>query len=195
MSSVQDLNLNETALFAGVPRARVEKAIENGIAQPRTSVVARSAVRLPIEAVAFFRSMDRSGAESLPVSTRRLAWARIIADCHSKVALGEGLTLDVPALAGDALGRAAAYARSRGEYIVSDPEILGGTPVIRGTRLGVHAIRARLDGGEPMSDLMVDYPGIPRDAFEAARDFAAANPERGRPRSGRPWRKAGTKPG
>lgn len=191
MSMSADLTINETALLAGVPRSRVEKSIERSIATPvRSKAPSKGAsVRLPVAAVAFFRAMEVSGAADLPAKVRRAAWRTILRDCRARVVLGEGLVLDVPSLSGEALDRATTYARAKSEFIVADPTILGGTPVIRGTRLNVHAIKARLDGGETVDDLLLDYPDVPREAFEAARLFATANPLRGRP-AGRPWRKA-----
>ena len=90
-------------------------------------------------------------------------------------------------LAGGPLRAALAYRAARDRHIVSDNEILGGTPMIRGTRITVHAVRGRLEGGDPVEELMEDYPGVPREAFEAADLYARTHPLRGRP-GGRPWR-------
>ncbi len=97
--------------------------------------------------------------------------------------------LDVGRLAGDAMRRAERYRVARDTHIVVDPEILGGTPVIRGTRLSVYAVRARLEGGETLDDMRADYPHVSRAALEAAALYARAHPLVGRP-SGRPWLRA-----
>jgi uncharacterized protein (DUF433 family) len=55
-----------------------------------------------------------------------------------------------------------------GEWIVSDPEIEGGAPCLRGTRLTVAAVAARLAGSDEVADLMEDYPYIDPRAFLAA---------------------------
>jgi uncharacterized protein (DUF433 family) len=39
------------------------------------------------------------------------------------------------------------------DLIVSDPEIMGGTPCIEGTRLTVYAVAARIRGGETIAEL------------------------------------------
>lgn len=72
-------------------------------------------------------------------------------------------------------------------YVVSDPDILGGTPVIAGTRLTVYAVLGRMRSGETVDDLAADYPEIPRDAFAVAERYARTHPLREHP-SGRPWR-------
>jgi uncharacterized protein (DUF433 family) len=46
------------------------------------------------------------------------------------------------------------------DRIVSDPEILSGKPVIRGTRLAVEFILDLLAAGQPESDILSNYPGL-----------------------------------
>lgn len=48
------------------------------------------------------------------------------------------------------------------ERITVNPEILGGKPVIRGTRLAAELILELLAAGETESDLMENYPGLTR---------------------------------
>ena len=78
------------------------------------------------------------------------------------------------------------YRAAQERWITSDPEILGGTPVVAGTRVSVYAIRGRLMGGETPEDLAQDYPDIDRDAFRAANTFAKTHPLETHP-SGKPW--------
>lgn len=74
------------------------------------------------------------------------------------------------------------YAKTREKYIHSDPEIMGGLPVISNTRIPVYSVLARIEGGETIEDLLEDYPNIPMKAFEAAIAFARTHPREGRPR-------------
>lgn len=69
------------------------------------------------------------------------------------------------------------------ELVVSDPEILGGTPVIRGTRIPVYDVAASMAAGIPLNRMLVAYPGLDRERLELAKIYADANPQRGRPRS------------
>ena len=64
------------------------------------------------------------------------------------------------------------YGAAQERWITSNPKILGGTPVVAGTRVSVYAIRGRLTGGETPEDLAQDYPHIDRRAFRAASMFA-----------------------
>ena len=100
-----------------------------------------------------------------------------------------GTTLDLAFLSTGTLGHAERYRNARDQFITSHPDILGCTPVIDGTRIPVHAVLGRFQGGETLQDLIDDDPEVPPEAFEAAELYARAHPLRGRP-SGRPWRNA-----
>ena len=75
------------------------------------------------------------------------------------------------------------------ELIVSDPEIMGGTPCIKGTRLTVYAVAARIRGGETVEELLEGYPPeYTAEHVKAAIEFADRIPFVEDP-DGRPWRK------
>lgn len=79
------------------------------------------------------------------------------------------------------------YRIARDAWIVSDPEILGGTPVVAGTRVSVYAIRGRLAGGDRLAELLEDYPRIPLEALLAANTYAKVHPLEPHP-CGKPWK-------
>jgi uncharacterized protein (DUF433 family) len=58
--------------------------------------------------------------------------------------------------------------------ITSDPEILGGKPVIAGTRISVQLILEKLGDGWSIQDLLADYPHLTRDQIIAAIVYAAS---------------------
>jgi len=64
------------------------------------------------------------------------------------------------------------------DFIVSDPEIMGGTPCIKGTRITVYAVVARIEGGESMDILHEDWPYVPVEALTAAVDYVRAQVKR-----------------
>ena len=74
------------------------------------------------------------------------------------------------------------------DHILIDPEIMGGTPCIKGTRLTVYVVKARLDGGDTVEELIGDYPHLSVEQIDAAVDYAARVPFVEHP-DGRPWRK------
>lgn len=78
-------------------------------------------------------------------------------------------------------------------WIEINPEIQGGTPVIRGTRITVYSVLGALDDGDTIDMFVEDNPDLPREAFEAAAAYARENPFVEDP-YGKPWR-TGWRPG
>lgn len=58
-------------------------------------------------------------------------------------------------------------------YIHSDPHIMMGKPVIKGTRITVEHIIEKMAAGETMEQIIDAYPLVSRDAIMAALAFAA----------------------
>jgi uncharacterized protein (DUF433 family) len=61
-------------------------------------------------------------------------------------------------------------------------EIMGGTPVIVGTRIPVHDVAAAMASGVSAKELLEDYPSLTPEKLELAALYADANPLRGRPK-------------
>ncbi len=56
--------------------------------------------------------------------------------------------------------------------ISKGPDILGGTPVFRGTRVPVQALFAYLEGGETLEMFLAGFPTVSRAAALAALEEA-----------------------
>ena len=67
---------------------------------------------------------------------------------------------------------------SKSDIVVKDPEILGGTPVFRGTRVPVQTLFDYLEGGETLEDFLEGFPTVSREmaiaALEQARELLSA---------------------
>ncbi len=57
--------------------------------------------------------------------------------------------------------------------IVSDPEILNGKPIVKGTRISVALILQCIASGLTKEEILRGYPTLSREGLEAALDFAA----------------------
>jgi uncharacterized protein (DUF433 family) len=68
------------------------------------------------------------------------------------------------------------------ELVNEAPEVLCGTPVIRGTRIPVYDVASLVDAGTPAEELREIYPKLAPSQIESASIYAKANPQRGRPR-------------
>lgn len=197
-----DLTPREVAELAGVPKRVVEKAIEEKVLAVRPGRLkglrfgkAADARRLlgaeSVAYVAFIRHLG--GRQVLDLAAKRsLARAlkgRGLAAMKSKVELAPAIVADVGALAGAELDRTARYLAAREAWIDSVDGSKGGLPIIKGTRISVHSIDARLKAGDRLETIVAENPDLPAEAFEAAAVFARAHPLPGRP-TGLPRRAA-----
>jgi len=57
--------------------------------------------------------------------------------------------------------------------IVSDPKIMMGKPVVRGTRIPVELILEKLAAGEDVEQILSEHPRLTREGVRAAIAFAA----------------------
>ena len=58
--------------------------------------------------------------------------------------------------------------------IVSDPEILSGTPCFRGTRVPVDSLIDYLEAGDSLDEFLDNFPSVSREAAIAALEEAKA---------------------
>lgn len=58
------------------------------------------------------------------------------------------------------------------KVIVTNPGILGGEPVFRGTRVPFKILTDYLEGGDSLDEFLEQYPSITRDAAVAAIEEA-----------------------
>jgi uncharacterized protein (DUF433 family) len=62
--------------------------------------------------------------------------------------------------------------KSSNNVIIRDPEILGGTPVFRGTRVPFQALLDYLEGGQTLNEFLDDFPTVTREAAVHAVEHA-----------------------
>lgn len=66
--------------------------------------------------------------------------------------------------------------RAARDAVVSDPEILGGAPVLRGTRVPVHDVAASVAAGVPLDRILATYPSLDAEGIALATIYAEACP-------------------
>ncbi|SOD88088.1 DUF433 domain-containing protein [Spirosoma fluviale] len=59
------------------------------------------------------------------------------------------------------------------DYITSDPTIMFGKPVIKGTRVPVDLVLEKLGNGETIEQLLKSYPRVTQEALYACLLFAS----------------------
>ena len=188
----EGFSAREVAELANVSLRAVDKAIEEKVLAGIRAGGRRR--MLPLHAVPYAAIMAR-----LPVTlslTAKRNLARTLGErCADRMTadsleIAPAVTVDLPALVGpDPAERAARYGRAREDHIAVDPDIMAGTPVLRGTRMTVYSVLGRLNGGDSIEDIVDDNPHLTREAVETAALYARTHPIVGRP-GGRPWAKA-----
>ena len=58
-------------------------------------------------------------------------------------------------------------------YIISNPEIMMGKPIVAGTRITVELILEKLSAGESVEQIIQEHPHLTAEAIKAALAFAA----------------------
>ena len=60
----------------------------------------------------------------------------------------------------------------RDDVITKDPDILGGTPIFRGTRVPFQALLDYLEGGQTLDEFLEDFPSVTRETAVHALEHA-----------------------
>jgi uncharacterized protein (DUF433 family) len=190
MSAAAVLTPSEVAELSGAPKRLVEKAIEERVLSVRfgsSPATNRSFRRmLPTYSVVYAAALKGLGLKLSIAHKKELV--RVIAKRPrtKRVKVAPAVEIDVARLVGDALERTEKYRAARDAFIVVNAEVMGGTPVIRGTRMTVYSVLGRIEHGESIEDILSDNPDLRREAIEAAIIYARTHPLVGRP-GGRPW--------
>ena len=56
--------------------------------------------------------------------------------------------------------------------VISDPRILGGQPIVKGTRIPVEIVLEQLALNPDVAELFLDYPRLTREDVQACLDYA-----------------------
>ena len=163
------------------------KAVNNAIDKKTVSAVASEGGGRLLDARALLSlSIERRLADGIAPELRRKIFDALAERPGNVVALEGGLLKIDLREPRRALARSLRDLRQARRLVVSDPEVLGGEPVFRGTRVPVHMIADLVSQGSVEIELQDDYPRLTSEMIRLAPVYAAAYPPRGRPRK-QPW--------
>jgi uncharacterized protein (DUF433 family) len=63
------------------------------------------------------------------------------------------------------------------DFIVRDPKICNGQPVIKGTRVTLRTVLASLAAGDSMDQVLKSFPSLTREAVISVISYAASSAE------------------
>ena len=178
----------QAAAITGLPLAAVHKAIDSRLIRPRSARSGAAVRRLLTKEQLIYLQLEAEGLRLLPVGTRRE-----IADSIQRspdvdmMAIGNGkvLLIECKDARRKVEGQLKQFARIE-EMVVSDPEIMRGTPVFKGTRIPVALVADMLAQGATAEEILEGYPTLSKEKIAIAPLYMRAFPRRGRP-SRRPW--------
>lgn len=192
------LTTPEAAVVAGVDVRDVNRLIDEHIL-PEDLYTNEDSRRVWAWACALIR-FYYDAAPSLTAQERKYAIDTLCSEVNAKAAVRliktwrdkrprwkvehRFLTLNFDRFITDTLAEHDKLTRARAA-VTEDPEILGGTPVIKGTRVPVYDVAASAAAGVPLPQLQEAYPSLTRELIESAILYAKATPPRGRPRQAR----------
>jgi uncharacterized protein (DUF433 family) len=164
------------------------KAVNNAIDKKTISAVPGDEGGRLLEARALVSlSLERRLSDRIAPELRRQLFDALAGSPRNVVSLEGGLVkIDLREPRRE-LATSLRELRRAKRLVVSDPDIMGGDPVFRGTRVPVHMIAELVAKGSTSAELMEGYPRLTVEMIKVAPVYAAAYPLRGRPRQ-QPWR-------
>jgi uncharacterized protein (DUF433 family) len=172
----------EAAVLTRLSLKAVNNAIDKNLVPIRTSDSIRLLDRQALLALALEQRLKNGFFPEL----RRRVFEALAASSRKVLSLEEGLVkIDLRELRRELAASLRALRRAR-SLVVSDPEVLGGDPVFRGTRVPVHSIATWVDRGSTEAEILNAYPRLTPEMIRLAPVYAQAYPLRGRPRK-QPW--------
>jgi uncharacterized protein (DUF433 family) len=178
----------QAAAITGLPLAAVHKAIDARLIRPRTARSGAIVRRLLTKEQLIYLHLEGEGLRLLPVGTRREIAESIRRSPNTEklpVANGTALLIEI-GTARRAVERQLKQLARMEEMVISDPEIMHGTPVFKGTRVPVDLVADMLTQGATEAEILEGYPTLSKQNIAMAPLFMRAFPRRGRP-SHRPW--------
>ena len=173
----------EAAVLTGLPVKAVNNAIDK---RTVATLPGRSSGRLLDCRALVSLVLERRLADRFVPGLRRQVFDALVDAPRDTMSLDGGfLKIDLHGPRRELAISIRSLRRARG-LVVTDPEIMGGEPVFRGTRIQVHRIASLLEQGETAADLLAGYPRMTEEMLDLAPLYAAAYPLRGRPRV-QPW--------
>jgi uncharacterized protein (DUF433 family) len=178
----------QAAALTGLPLAAVHKAIDSRLIRPRTARSGATVRRLLTKEQLVFLRLEAEGLRLLPVGTRREIAASIQQSPKSErlhVANGTAILIELGSARRKVESQLKQFARIE-EMVVSDPEVMRGTPVFKGTRIPVDLVADMLAQGATAEEILEGYPALNEARVSIAPLYMREFPRRGRP-SRRPW--------
>lgn len=189
----------EAAFIAGLTDRQMQRVMDEKIIPTPLlqSDNGRRFAKLGSALAKFYFSFERT----LTADARRDVIERVTTSLQARSDWDEMLALTAPRRAADwsivltdvqvnldntirsVQGRIAELAAAN-RLVSVDPEIMGGLPVLKGTRVPIDTVLAMKKAGSSIDDIKKHYPHVTEQQIDAAEVYRIVNPRRGRPAAG-----------
>ncbi|MGZ4788348.1 MAG: DUF433 domain-containing protein [Terriglobales bacterium] len=177
--------LSEASAITGLPVRDINKAIEKKTVPAETA----QSQRLLNRASLLCLSLESKGLKDFPPKIRKNVYQTIMDNPRlPQLRQGEAVIIDIASARREITSRMLDL-RIAKRMVTRDPDIMGGVPIFRGTRVPVHPIADMLASGVAVSEILAGYPSLTEKMVILSRIYAKAFPRRGRPPV-QPWRTA-----
>jgi uncharacterized protein (DUF433 family) len=180
----------QASVVANLPLKAVHKLIDGRLIRPRRLRVGQRMQRFLSQTQLVYLRLEAEGVRLLPLAARReVAKAVEISPDLDVLSISGGRSLLIQVkTARQEVKQELVRLEKAEQMIVSDPEIMRGTPVYRGTRIPVELVAEMLQQGASAEEIVAGYPALDLEKVELAPLYVRAFPSRGRPVR-RPWAK------
>ncbi len=176
----------QAAFLVGLPLKAIQKAIEQKAVPCRILRHRGASARYLSGPALICLRLEAEGVNQLPLQLRRKIFRDVLqSPRRASLRLGDVISVDVDK-ARKGLAKRLKELRRAERMVTSNPAVMTGTPVIRGTRIPVHTIAEMREQGVSPKAILEGYPSISAEQISLAEIYAQAHPKRGRPPV-QPW--------
>lgn len=180
------LTAAQASAVTGLSLKAINKAIDRG-AIPSTAKAKNGIRRRYVSELALVcLKLEAKGLGELPLSFRKKIFHLVLTHPEMDVVRPvEAVQIDVQQAHREVLESVGTLKQAE-QMVTVDEDVMGGAPVIAGTRIPVAALSEMLAQGATAEEIADGHPSLSAEQVRLAPIYVAAHPRRGRPAS-RPW--------
>jgi uncharacterized protein (DUF433 family) len=173
----------QVAAITGLPIGAVHKAIEQKLVHAERVRRGRIIERMLSRSQAVYLQMEAKGLRSLPLATRREVAEAIERNpgIDAMFLSERSVILIEVKSARKEVDTGLRRLEKAARIVESNPEIMRGTPVYKGTRIPVTVVAGMLSQGSSIEEVLEGYPALTREMVELAPLYVRTFPRKGRP--------------
>ena len=169
----------EASLLTGLPLTAVRRALEDDAVPSRKLRSGRVVQRVISGEGLLCLKLEQLGVGQLPLAYRKRIYRAVLAQPDiPQLKESEVVVIEVRRARTDLKSAMSSFKKAHA-MVVEDPEIMGGSPVIRGTRIPVHLVAEMRRQGASIEEILDGYPSLKPEHITLAELYVQAHPRRG----------------